>query len=241
MIPAVTCTDEPRDEAGDEAHPGAHPGALSTFGALAARVLSGPPRLGAVRMVGIDGPAGSGKTTLAGRLVTALGDATGDPVTLVHMDDLYPGWRGLQAAALDLVPRWLLEPLSAGEPGRWRRWDWHAGALAERHEVPASGVLVLEGCGSTARPSDPYTTLRIWVDAPVELRTARGMERDGAQVLPFWRAWQADEEEHFAADGTRARADLLVDGAAGSDDPGSGIVAVDPTAGELRSGRRGCR
>ena len=41
---------------------------------LAARVRAGEPRLGGTRLVCIDGPAGSGKTTLTARLAAALGD-----------------------------------------------------------------------------------------------------------------------------------------------------------------------
>lgn len=47
--------------------------------ALAAR--SGPARLGASRLITIDGPAGSGKTTLARRLEFELGETGGNRVT----------------------------------------------------------------------------------------------------------------------------------------------------------------
>ena len=36
------------------------------------RLATAPPRLGRTRLVCVDGPAGSGKTTLAGRLAGAL-------------------------------------------------------------------------------------------------------------------------------------------------------------------------
>ncbi len=40
-----------------------------------------------------------------------------------------------------------MEPLTAGRPARYRRWDWAAGAYAEWVQLPASDVVVLEGCG----------------------------------------------------------------------------------------------
>ncbi|MGH3988365.1 MAG: uridine kinase family protein, partial [Pseudonocardiaceae bacterium] len=95
---------------------------------LAARVLAAPPALGAVRLVVVDGPAGSGKSTLAGRVAAALGGAQ-----VVHMDDLYEGWSGLDQAVWRRLLAWVLEPLAAGRTGRYRRYDWPAGRFAEWH------------------------------------------------------------------------------------------------------------
>jgi uridine kinase len=74
-------------------------------------------------------------------------------------------------------------------------------------------VLIVEGCGSSPRSLDPWTSLRIWVEAPAALRVARGLARDGAGVEPQWRRWQATEAAEFAREGTRARADVRLDGA----------------------------
>ncbi|MBJ7451459.1 MAG: uridine kinase, partial [Blastococcus sp.] len=60
----------------------------TTIAAVAAGIMAAGPRLGGTRLVCVDGPAGSGKTTFAGRLAAALGD----DAELVHMDDLYAGW-----------------------------------------------------------------------------------------------------------------------------------------------------
>jgi hypothetical protein len=38
------------------------------------------------------------------------------------------------------------------------------------------------------------------------------VERDGPALEPQWREWQAHEQAHFAIDGTRAAADVIVDG-----------------------------
>jgi uridine kinase len=170
---------------------------------LAAALLSRPAHAGGTRVLAVDGPSGSGKTTLAGHVSGALGGA---PV--VHMDDLYPGWDGLD----DAVPRlleWLLEPLSRAEPARYRRYDWAAGAYAEWREVPPCGALVVEGVGSGALPCAPYLSVLVWVDAPRHVRFARGIERDGEAYLPYWQRWAAQEERHFALHGTRERADVM--------------------------------
>lgn len=54
----------------------------------------------------------------------------------------------------------------------------------------------------------------MWVEAPAPLRLARGLARDGEPLAGHWRRWQESAAAHFAAEDTRARADLRVDGAA---------------------------
>lgn len=198
----------------------ARPSAEPRAGALPARsleVLQGlvarcPARLGPGRLVCVDGPSGSGKTTAAASLARAL-EANGHAVVALHMDDQYDGWGGLGDAP-GRVAREVVEPLAAGRAGRYRRYDWYAGAFAEEHVVPAVGprdVVLLEGVGSGAAPLAAYRSLLVWVEAPAALRLRRGIERDGPAAEPHLRAWSRAETAHFAAHGTRAAADLRLD------------------------------
>jgi hypothetical protein len=59
------------------------------------------------------------------------------------------------------------------------------------------------------RMSDPGSPLL----GPAELCLARGMARDTtfAGKEGLWRKWMREEDEFFAADGTRDRADIIVD------------------------------
>ena len=166
---------------------------------------SRPPTLGAGRLVCVDGPAGSGKTTLAGA-VAAL--RPGTPV--IHMDDLYDGWEGLPHLTDQLSG--LLRPLSTGEPGTYRRYDWHAGRYAETVTVTPGPLLVLEGVGSGSRAHADLTTALAWVWAPAGLRLRRGLERDGEALADRWHQWMVDEDRYLAQEQVEARADLLVDG-----------------------------
>ncbi|GGS52830.1 hypothetical protein GCM10010156_09410 [Planobispora rosea] len=177
-----------------------------SFPDLAARVRALPPSCGPVRVVAVDGPGGSGKTTFAGRLARAL------DCQVVHGDDFPVPWDEPLGTWFAQVEEQVLGPLSAGEPGGYRRYDWVRGVFAERVEVPVAPVLLLEGV-STARRTAPVA-YAVWVEAPRELRLARALARDGAAMEPQWRTWMRAEDEWFAADGTRARADLLVDAAA---------------------------
>jgi uridine kinase len=193
---------------------------IRTFADLAAQVLAAPARLGGVRLVGVDGPAGSGKTTFAGRLADALGADS----ELVHLEDLYAGWT--LTGAVPRLSSGVLRPLAEGRCGAYHRYDWAAGRFAaEPTVVPVPRVLVVEGCGSSPRSLDAWTTLRVWVEAPAPLRLSRGLARDGEDLAAYWRRWQETEAAHFAAEGTPGRADVRVDGAAAA--PAGGLVVLD--------------
>lgn len=167
---------------------------------------SRPATLGDGRLVCVDGPAGSGKTSLGRAVVSAAGSGA----RLVHMDDLYEGWSGLATVGDPLGS--LLRPLAAGSPGTYRRYDWHVAAFAETVTVPPSSLLVVEGVGSGLRAYADLCTVLVWVTAPWDLRLARGIERDGEHLREHWLRWRHDEEELFAREGTAQRADVLVDG-----------------------------
>ena len=168
-----------------------------------------PATLAQGRLVCIDGRAGSGKSTL-GRAVhdaaTALGSAA-----LVHLDDLLDGWGGLPEVSASLE-RGVLRPLTRGRPGRYRRYDWHREAFAEEHVVEPVDLLVVEGVGSGATSYASLVTTLVWVDAPEDVRMARGIARDGEALRRHWLRWTADEDALFAREHTRERADVVVDG-----------------------------
>ncbi len=185
------------------------------------RTLAAPPTLGAGRLLCIDGPSGSGKTTLANDVLAAVPGSV--DVALVHMDDIYPGWDGL-AAGVDRVSRLLVAPRALGRPGRYRRYDWHAGQEAEWHDVAPVDLLVIEGVGAGALDYDAQITTLVWVEAPRDVRIDRALARDAALVgleqpdehlRAHWLAWSRDEDAHFRQNRTRERADLIVQGNCG--------------------------
>ncbi|RYB90568.1 4-amino-4-deoxy-L-arabinose transferase [Nocardioides oleivorans] len=169
----------------------------------AGRVLAAPPTLGAGRLVCIDGPTGSGKTTLADALAQVV-----PGTTLVHTDDLLHGWRGLAGLAASVES--LLTPLGAGDAGRWTRWDWHASAWAETNVVEPGGLLVLEGVGCWSPAIADLVGLLVWVEADSDVRLERGVARDGEAMREHLVRWRVDETALHARLRTREHADLVV-------------------------------
>jgi hypothetical protein len=174
---------------------------------IAAAVAAREPVNG-IRMVGVDGPSGSGKSYLAARLSAAL-DA---PV--VEIDD-FVSWD----CFADWWPRFekqVLTPLLAGRDATYqaRDWsDWYGSSLGGWKTQPWAPTIILEGVTCTRRATVGRLAYAIWVEAPPPMRLARGMARDGD--LPgkaeLWEKWMREEAAFFAADGARSRADIVVD------------------------------
>lgn len=168
-----------------------------------ARVPARPRPGCAAVIVAVDGRSGSGKTTLALAVGAALG------ARVVHLDEIYPGWDGLEAAtriAADSVAA----PLCRGEHTAYRRWDWSLGQWGEHVTVAPLSHLVLEGCGASTGPLRAYAALTVWLDAPAPQRKARALARDGDVFAAHWDRWAAQENTLFTADRTRQRADLVL-------------------------------
>lgn len=157
-----------------------------------------------VRQVGdrvvvlVDGRSGTGKTTIGTALAEELG------AQLVHLDDVYPGWDGLRAAA-DIVVSDVL-----GAPSGHRRWDWAASAPADWVELDPSAPIVVEGCGALSRASAPLAVLRIWLAADDAVRKRRAIDRDGEVFALEWDRWARQEEAFIAAEDPESLADVVL-------------------------------
>lgn len=156
----------------------------------------------------IDGPSGAGKSSLADALLRDW-PAEGAP-RLVRMDDLYPGWDGLDAGSAALG-RDLLEPLRRSGAGHWRRWDWEGDRPADRVDVRGSEPLIVEGCGTLARSNVAVADLALWLDADDALRKRRALDRDGETFAQNWDRWQAEFDGYLLRERPRASASLRLD------------------------------
>jgi energy-coupling factor transporter ATP-binding protein EcfA2 len=136
-------------------------------------------------LVLIDGPSGSGKSTLAD--VVARGWRGRSP-RIVRLDDVYPGWHGLDRASR-AVARTLVRPWLRGVPGGYRRWDWAESTLGASVSVVPGAALIVEGCGAFAVAAPGFPAIRIWVSAADDARRPRALTRDAGAFDPFWEVW----------------------------------------------------
>ncbi len=156
----------------------------------------------------IDGPAGAGKSTLADQVM--LRWPTPDAPVLVRMDDLYPGWGGLDAGSRNLAAE-LLAPRREHGAGRWQRYNWSVGALDDWTGVDAARPLVVEGCGTLSRENAALGDLRIWLTADDALRKSRALARDQGGFDDHWDHWQQQFEAFVGRESPADQADLVLD------------------------------
>ncbi|CAN5144288.1 AAA family ATPase [soil metagenome] len=147
----------------------------------------------------IDGRSGSGKTELATLLAARLG------AQVVRLDDIYPGWDGLDAGSA-AVPGIL-------SSGRWQRWDWSTSQPAEWHTIDPDRPLIVEGVGAITRASRPLADRAVWVELDDETRKTRALARD-SYFAPHWDRWAAQEQRLLEREDPRTLADSVVDGRA---------------------------
>jgi hypothetical protein len=203
------------------------------------------PRRRLTLLVGVDGPAGGGKTTFT-RALSAL-----DPgLDVIPMEDfaLPPpaaeagagreaggagreaagGGDGGRAAAPEepgagidwrRLRSHVLLPLSRDQAARYQRFDGGTGGMAEWRMVPVGGIVIVEGRYACMKALTTFYDFRIWVDSPREVRQDRLRRGNGHGPVPDVQ-WLPDEEAYLAAQDPAGAAHLRVDG--------SGAMPHDP-------------
>jgi uridine kinase len=173
-------------------------------GEIAGLIRRAEPRLGRTTLVLIDGPSGAGKTTLAVELAEVV------QAQRVPTDDLLNGWDD-QFTYWPRLEDQVLGPVRAGEKGKYQRYDWHSGQFTrEWIPVEPGGVLIVEGVGAGREEGRKWASVTIFVDAPLAVREARSLARDGEAMQVPLRQWRRREELHFAADATAWCADVVI-------------------------------
>jgi uridine kinase len=151
-------------------------------------------------LVGIGGHGGAGKTTLARAL----------PAAQVVSTDAF--WNG---SDFDLarVRSEVVEPIVAGRRASFPIWDWQAGRPGETQTVDPVGLVVIEGVCALHRSLREAYDVRVWVEAPEELRLVRGVERDGEEARTQWiDVWMPRERRYVGRDRPRECAHVVVEG-----------------------------
>lgn len=174
----------------------------------------------------IDGRTGSGKTTFAAALQNRLFQKGESAPRVIHMDDLYEGWDGLQAG-VDYLIRQILSPLARREGASWQEYDWTAtdstatdptnpGKVGARtgtwREFRGGTPLIIEGVGSLSRIATEQADITVWLEADQAVRqariAARNAEGDGDGT--WFGMWTAQEADFYAREKSDEIADLVI-------------------------------
>ena len=179
---------------------------LTPLQALVTRIQSADSAHSAAEfvLVGIGGHGGAGKTTLAKRLAAELVDCE------VVATDAF--WDGV-GFDLNRLRTDVLDPLLAGEAVDFDEWDWATKQPRPGRELRPEGVVVVEGVCALHQMFRDDMAVRVWVDAPYDVRLARGVARDGEGSRATWvDVWMPNEEAYVRRDEPIACAHLIIDG-----------------------------
>jgi hypothetical protein len=164
-----------------------------------------PPNGMRTKIIGVDGAGGSGKSTFAEHLASALGSAQ-----IVHTDD-FASWDN----PIDWWPalvRDVLEPISRSRTARFTPTIWNPAEPPSPVEVAPASHLIVEGVTATREAFRPYLTYSIWIETRRDVRLNRGLLRDGEDARAQWEQWMAEEDAYMQRERPDERADLVVDG-----------------------------
>ena len=172
--------------------------------AIAGLLATADARCGHTTVVAIDGRAGAGKSTLAGRTAALTG------ATVIHTDDLFDNWGGFEDA-IDRLSQEILPKLAKGEAAPVHTWDWVSQEWRPPTQLEPVDLLIVEGCGAASTRLSDYIALAIWVEVDTPTRQARAALRpDWSEMRSHWDEWAAQEDRHAEASRLPGRADLIV-------------------------------
>lgn len=163
-------------------------------------------------LIAIDGPAASGKTTLAARLEKRYG------ADVLHMDDyfLQPHQRTPDRYAepggnvdRERFFEEALLPLSRGEAYTRRRFDCGSMTLLEGVTAVPGRLTVVEGSYSLHPALAPYYDLKVLLAVSPEEQNARILARGGEEKQrQFMERWIPLENRYFAKTQIETRCDM---------------------------------
>ena len=155
-------------------------------------------------LVGIGGHGASGKSTLARRIAEEIAD------TQIVATDSF--WNGTQFE-LDRLRTDVVDVLLADDVAHYDEWDWADKQLRPGRSVVPTGVVIIEGVCALHQMFRDDLAVRIWIDAPHDVRLARGIERDGEESRDTWvEVWMPNEAAYVERDDPISCAQLIVDG-----------------------------
>ncbi len=173
------------------------------------------------RVIVIDGPCGSGKTTLAGLLARLYGT---EPIP---MDDFFlpPPMRTQERLSIpggnvhhERFLTEVLENLAPGRSVRYQRFDCQSLKMLAR-DIPPAPHVIIEGSYSHHPAFEAHlkrlNALRVYVDVEESEQLRRIARRDPELLSMFQTRWIPLEKTYFEAYDIKGRAEIVLQSGSG--------------------------
>ncbi len=166
-------------------------------------------------IIGIDGPCASGKTTLAAKLAKELG------AQVIHTDDFFLPFEMKTSERLsqpggnihyERFCREVAKGIATGKEFEYGVYRCSDGMIAEKKTVIPEGIIIAEGSYSLNPSMGVDYDLRVFVEAPLEVRLERILERNGREKLEvFKEKWIPMENKYFDCFGIKEKCDIIIE------------------------------
>jgi uridine kinase len=156
----------------------------------------------------IDGPAGSGKTTLSLKLQRDF--AVNSNCQIIHLDDHYNGWDEALSSELTETLNLVVSNFLSGLPTEIRTFNWNKSEFEGSKRIEPGEVLIIEGVGAGQSSIRERAASLYWVETDSDNALRRVLERDGQEYEERIRTWQIREAKHFNEERTREFADFII-------------------------------
>lgn len=170
-------------------------------------------------VVGIDGMAGAGKSTLVSKLRSALKSTqtvelddfyrpatkfTADPNNIKNTYDQYFDWNRLIST--------VLAPIQNGFESRYMKFDWNANKFNEEEkELYPNSVIFIDGVYAIHPNLRPYLQVKIYVETPEPVRSSRILGRN-YEDSSWYELWKTVENWYIDYHQPDKHADIIVAG-----------------------------
>ena len=126
------------------------------------------------------------------------------------MDQIYNGWNTPFDEHFTQALIQIVKAHKKAEAIPLAQYNWNHAAYDERHLLPPTQLLILEGVASTHSLIREDLTASLWIEIEPQIGLDRVLARDGKEISDEMNSWLVLQAQHFAANDSQMKADFVL-------------------------------